>query len=83
MTTSEMLRLACWYAEMDRLTYLDAISNCRKDPAYEKDYKETEAFIAQLRAYRQKRWGKTKGDSLLESEVKAVSVEEQSKMALG
>jgi len=56
MTDDELLRQACIYAEYDRQSFADAYS---KDPN-NKYKKEAEAFLRQVRAYRKKRWGKTK-----------------------
>ena len=61
MTVDEMLRLACIYAERDQCDFLLAIEDA--DELLEKDTKD---FIKKIRAYRLKRWGKTKMERLLE-----------------
>jgi hypothetical protein len=51
----ELLRLACIYAECDRKEYLRCVGHIDSGEAA-----ETKEFLKQLRAYRLKRWGKTK-----------------------
>lgn len=55
MTVSEMLRLACIYAERDQLEFVRCVKESDPDVAA-----ETLKFVERLRAYRLKRWGKTK-----------------------
>lgn len=55
MTTSELLRLACIYAESDRESYLDSISGTGDV----EQIKETKEFLEAISKYRLKRWGKT------------------------
>lgn len=59
-TVSEMLRLACLYAEQDREAFIDASSHMPDDPAY----REAVAFLRELRAYRRRRWGRCGPDVL-------------------
>lgn len=61
LTVDEMLRLACIYAEQDRESYLEAVKD--SDPEWAE---EARRFLEQLRAYRKKRWGKTKIEGFLE-----------------
>lgn len=58
---NELLRLACYYAEQDRETYLD----CIKDAGNQKDIDDTKQLIKQLREYRHKRWGKFRIEQLM------------------
>lgn len=63
----ELLRLACIYAEQDRRGFIDS---------YDKDEPEAiEAaeFLAQLVAYRKKRWGITQLEAMLK-DMKVVLV---------
>lgn len=65
MSVSEMLRLACIYAERDQESYLQAWEHCT-DAEAQRIKKETAAFIKKLRAYRLKRWGKTQLEAICE-----------------
>jgi hypothetical protein len=65
MSTDEMLRLACIYAEQDRDAFVDAYGKDIKQPVV----REAIVFLSQLRAYRKKRWGKTKMEGLMETLV--------------
>lgn len=59
MKPGKLIRLACYYAEQDRLGYLDSIANC-KDPEMLSVIEETKSFIKELHKYKEKRWGKPK-----------------------
>ena len=72
LSVSELLRIACFYAERDREEYLAAWEHC-KDEEAERIKRETRDFLDQLRDYRLKRWGRTKGERLLEN-AKLVSL---------
>jgi hypothetical protein len=61
LSVSELLRLACIYAEDDRQGFADAYAKDTPERAEALD------LVRQLRAYRLKRWGKTKLESALES----------------
>lgn len=61
LPVSELLRLACIYAEQDRAGMLRALHD--GDP----EKNEVRAFLKQLRAYRLKRWGKTKLEHFIET----------------
>lgn len=63
--TSELLRLACIYAEQDRLGLIDAYSGCDspEDEAMKAEWTE---YVKQLRAYRLKRWGKTQFEKIVD-----------------
>jgi hypothetical protein len=74
LSTNEMLRLACYYAERDQLAFLDSIANCTGED-YAEIRKETERFIRQIHAYRMKRWGKTEGERI-EDGLGSVALEE-------
>lgn len=63
LKVSELLRLACIYAEDDRLGYADAY------PAGAPERAEALDLVRQLRAYRTKRWGKSKLEAGLETMV--------------
>lgn len=73
MTNDEMLRLACIYAEEDRRNFLDAMAGC-KSPEDEALKAETLVFISKLRAYRVKKWGRTKSEAVMDRAV-AVPIE--------
>ncbi len=60
LPVSELLRLACIYAEADRTEFLACN---RHDP---EQFAKTREFLAQLRAYRLKRWGKTRLEQAIE-----------------
>lgn len=72
LSVSELLRLACVYAELDRESWLHAMANCR-GPEDAAEVSRIEAFVAQLREYRLRRWGKTRLEAVLE-EANAVDV---------
>lgn len=74
LPVDELLRLACIYAETCQTEWLDAIAHCH-DAEMNAEREKTKAFLEQLRAYRLKRWGKTKLEDALENAI-AVSVEE-------
>lgn len=61
ISASELLRLACVYAEQDRESFIVSYSHMPDDPACQ----EAMAYLKQLKAYRLKRWGK----GVLESEL--------------
>lgn len=69
LPTSELLRLACLYAEQDRQAWLDSID--ADDPMWGDMREENQQFLAQLRAYRIKRWGKTVGEVEQEKKLAA------------
>jgi len=60
----ELLRLACIYAEQDRIGFIDAYGEDELEAV------EATEFLKQLRAYRKKRWGNTQ----LESAIKGMKV---------
>lgn len=62
LSISELLRLACIYAEAFEVEFLTAIKGTDQELE-----KETADFIRQLRKYRLKRWGKTKLEVVLDS----------------
>lgn len=72
LKVDELLRLACIYAETDRQEFLDCIAHCKEDAD---TIEETKDFLSQLRAYRLKRWGKTKLEAATER-MTAVQVAE-------
>lgn len=72
LTIDEMLRLACIYAENDRIAWLSSIDKCEGE-YYEKERTETLLFIDAVRTYRIKRWGRTKQDARLQS-AKTVNI---------
>jgi hypothetical protein len=53
LPVSELLRLACLFAECDREAFLESIANTKDQEEKEK----TKSFLEQLRRYRKKRWG--------------------------
>ncbi len=59
LPVGELLRLACIYAERDQQEYARCIAK-GTDAGMVAEQEETAAFLRQLRAYRLKRWGKTK-----------------------
>jgi len=73
LSVSELLRLACIYAEQDRESWLQAMDNCRGDRLFAKQIADGEAFLKQLRNYRIARWGKGKRETLFET-TKAVPI---------
>lgn len=60
LPVDELTRLAFVWAEQDRLSLADAWG-MDKSP----EGREAMSEAAQLRKYRMKRWGRTKGDTLL------------------
>lgn len=56
LSIDELLRIACIYAERDQQELVAAYKGMED----EEIVIETKAFLAQLRAYRLKRWGKTR-----------------------
>lgn len=73
LTVDELLRLACLYAEQHQLDYAVAIAGTGDD--WDETKAETEQFIKQVRAYRLKRWGKTKLEGAMDN-MKPVTVAE-------
>ncbi len=69
MLVDQLLRLACVYAEQDRESWLVAMDNCRGTPEDAEAIAKAEAFLAQLRKYRLRRWGKTQLEKTLEGAV--------------
>ncbi len=69
MTEDELLRQACLYAEQDRESFLEAYKRMPSDPVAV----EAKKYLKRLRAYRQKRWGKSKIETILD-EAKAKDV---------
>ncbi len=67
-TVSELTRLAFIYAEQDRLGYADAVR--QSDPEW---YTEAMQLVKEMRAYRMKRWGKSRNDALEEIQNTQVS----------
>ena len=61
---NELLRLACIYAESDRRGFLHAIGDGDDELA-----KETREFIRQIRAYRDRRWGRTAMEAEIEDNM--------------
>lgn len=61
LPVNELLRLACYYGEQDRETYLD----CIKDAGDQEDIDRTKRLISQFRTYRHKRWGKSRGEQII------------------
>ena len=55
LPVNELLRLACIYAEQDRAAFVAAHEGMEEDPACQKAID----YLKQLRAYRDRRWGKT------------------------
>lgn len=64
LTVDEMLRLACCYAERDQEAFLAAMDNCRGRAEDDEIIARAEEFIKKVRAYRLKRWGKTRLEAL-------------------
>ncbi len=69
LSVDQLLRLACVYAEQDRESWLVAMDNCRGMPEDAEAIAKAEAFLAQLRKYRLRRWGKTRLEKALEGAV--------------
>lgn len=61
LSIDELTRLAFVWAEQDRLTLADAC--CEKSPERAEAWDE----YKQLKAYRAKRWGKTRMEQILET----------------
>ena len=61
-SVSDLLRLACIYAEQDREAFVAAYEGMEDDPACV----EAKEFLERLRAYRRGRWGRTGRDLLNE-----------------
>ncbi len=79
LSISELLRLACIYAEQDRESFIDAMSRCANDASLAK----AKEFLIQLREYRKKRWpGKTAYEELMDG-AKEISLEEARALSAG
>lgn len=76
MTEDELLRLACVYAEQDRESLMSAYEHMKSDP----EYKAAKEFAKRVRAYRLKRWGKSKSEATFDG-AKGVSIFELLKRA--
>lgn len=63
LSASEILRRACISAEQNELSFAESVSNDAKL------YEETMDYVRQLRAYRIKRWGRSR----LEKQLDAIS----------
>jgi hypothetical protein len=74
LPVDELLRLACVYAECDREEWLRAIAHC-DDAEMNTERERVQAYLTQLRAYRTKRWGRTKLEEAMDGMV-SVPVEE-------
>ena len=74
MTVSEMLRLACYYAEESQRDFLAAYAKC-DSPEDEALKQKTREFIEKVRAYRLKRWGKTRKEQLMD-DAESISITE-------
>jgi len=72
LPVDELLRLACVYAERDQESYADAVRDSPGDEAY---YQEAMDFVAQIRAYRTRRWGRTRMEYAL-NDLVPVSIQE-------
>lgn len=68
LSVDKLTRLAFIYAEQDRRAFADSW------PPGSKEALEAESVANQLRAYRQKRWGKTLGDRLDESPSSKIEI---------
>ncbi len=66
LSVSELLRLACIWAEQDREAFIMATGRC-DSPSDVEAREKAEQFIEQVRAYRRKRWGRTGGDELIDA----------------
>ena len=78
MKTSELLRKACIYAEQDRLGLIDVYSGNPEEPVVADAFQ----FLKELKAYRIKRWGKTKLEVELEGGKRLVAYEQAIKEKL-
>lgn len=56
LSVSELLRLACCYALSDQQDFIDCVRHCTS-PSDIEARERAEAFVKQLREYKQKRWG--------------------------
>lgn len=65
LPVSELLRLACIYAERDQLEYLRCISNDDSEDGLVL-ITETKKYIEQLQEYRIRRWGKTSLERIMD-----------------
>ena len=74
LSVSELLRLACIYAERDQEELLCAHEHL-DDEESERVKQEIRDFLAQLRYYRLKRWGKTRLEKWMD-DAKPVSIKE-------
>jgi hypothetical protein len=74
LPVSELLRLACIYAEQDREAFAMAVGEGQ-------ERQEADQFIEQVRAYRRKRWGRAGCDMVSDAmrECRPVSVYEVAK----
>ena len=63
LPVSELLRLACIFAEQDREEFLRSYSHIPGDP----EAAEAREYLEQLKAYRLKRWGKTRLEGAIEA----------------
>ncbi len=71
LTVDELLRLACICAESEREEFVAAHSHIPNDPAAE----EARKYLKQLRAYRNKRWGRTGLEKMID-EAEPITVAE-------
>jgi hypothetical protein len=62
MKVDELLRLACIYAEQDRIQFIDAMSNCTTEEDREIVNREKE-YLKELIKYRNMRWGRSKSEN--------------------
>lgn len=60
---SELLRLACMFAEQDRKSFIECYGKSPDDPVAV----EAREFVEQLHAYRVKRWGKSRHEVVAEN----------------
>lgn len=74
LPVSELLRLACVYAEANEREHL----RCIADTGDEDEIAKTRAFIWQIRDYRLRRWGKTRLEAVMD-EMKPVPFTEIAK----
>lgn len=70
LSTSELLRRACLYAEQDRLGMIDAYGN---DDS-EEEVRKSKAFLKQLQTYRLRRWGKTQMEVMAEEAAESADI---------
>jgi hypothetical protein len=69
LSVNELLRRACYYAEQDRDSFIQAHKHMPNDEFAV----EAIEFLSQLKAYRQKRWGKF---YLEGNDMKSVQIED-------